>query len=263
MQKPKILHIDIETAPILAWVWSLFKPMIAIGQIHQDWHMLCWAAKWHGKKRIIKDALWHNKMTYAQDKRDETMILLSLWHLLDEADIVVAHNGDRFDVAKINAKFFEYGMKPPSPFKTVDTLKVARANFKFSANRLDYIAKLKGVGQKLKTDFDLWLDVMSGNKKECKRMMDYNIQDVILLEEIYTLLLPWITNHPNAGVFNDKEEVQCAGCGSTHIHYRGYSYTNAGKYKRFVCTDCGKWGKLPTNQLSIQKRRQLGRNVPK
>ena len=121
MQKPKILHIDIETAPILAWVWSLFKPMIAIGQIHQDWHMLCWAAKWHGKKRIIKDALWHHKLTYAQDKRDETMILLSLWHLLDEADIVVAHNGDRFDVAKINAKFFEYGMKPPAPFKTVDT----------------------------------------------------------------------------------------------------------------------------------------------
>jgi len=263
MKKPKILHIDIETSPILAWVWSLFKPMISIVQIKQDWHILCWAAKWHGKPRIIKDALWHHKDVYRKSKLNETAILDSLWNLLDEAEIVVAHNGDRFDVAKINAKFFEYGMTPPSPYKTVDTLKVARANFKFSANRLDYIAKLKGVGQKLKTDFDLWLDVMAGVNKECKRMMDYNIQDVILLEQIYTLLLPWITNHPNAGVYNDKEEVQCAGCSSTKIHFRGFTHTNAGRYQRFVCTDCGKWGKLPANQLTVNKRRKLGRNIPK
>jgi hypothetical protein len=263
MHKPKILHLDIETAPILAWVWSLWKPTIAIGQIEQDWHMLCWAAKWHGKKRVYKEALWHYRDRYERSKTDEVAILTALWQLLDEADIVVAHNGDRFDVAKINAKFFEYGMNPPSPFKTVDTLKVAKANFKFSANRLDYIAKLKRVGQKLKTDFDLWLDVMAGNKKQCKRMMDYNVQDVLLLEEIYTLLLPWITNHPNVGVYNDKEEVQCPNCGGTHLHYRGFAYTNAGKYQRFVCTDCGRWGKLPTNQLGIDKRRALGRNVPK
>lgn len=263
MNAPKILHLDIETAPILAWVWSLFKPLIAIGQIEQDWHILCWAAKWHGKKKIYKSALWHYPIIYKTNRLDESAVLHHLWNLLNEADIVVAHNGDRFDVAKVNAKFFEYGFTPPSPFKTVDTLKVARANFKFSANRLDYIAQLKGVGSKLKTDFDLWLDVMAGIKKQCKRMMDYNVQDVVLLEEIYTLMLPWITNHPNVGAYGDGKATCCAGCGSEAIHYRGFTYTNAGKYQRFVCTDCGKWGKLAANELPIEERRRLGRNVPK
>lgn len=261
--KPRILHIDIETAPILAWVWGLYKPCIAISQIEQDWHLLCWAAKWHGEKKVMRDALWKYKLSYLLDPRMERHILESLWNLLDEADIVVAHNGDRFDVAKVNAKFFEYGFKPPSPFKIVDTLKVVRANFNFSSNKLDYIAQLKDVGEKLKTDFELWIDVMNGNPKQCKRMMDYNVQDVILLEKIYTMMLPWISNHPNVGVFEDDSVTQCAGCGSSDLQYRGYSYTNAGKYQRYVCKDCGKWGKLAANLLPIAKRKELGRSVPK
>ena len=260
---PKILHIDIETAPMLSWHWGLFKQNIAIGQIHQDWYMLCWAAKWHGKKKIFKHALWHYCPRGGDLKEQEIFLLEALWDLLDEADIVVGHNGDRFDVAKINAKFYEYGFTPPSPFKIVDTLKVARSHFGFSSNRLDYIAKLKSFGQKLKTDFDLWLDVMNGVKKECKRMMDYNVQDVILLEEVYTSMLPWITNHPNVAVWSDDESTVCPGCGSDSIHFRGYSHTNAGKYRRFVCNDCGKWGKVPYNELPLSKRKAMGRSIPK
>ena len=247
MNKPKILHIDIETSPILAWVWSLFKPIIAIGQIEEDWYILCWAAKWHGKKKMYTSSLWDWSEDNKWSREAELKVLMDLWDLLDQADIVVGHNADRFDVSKVNAKFFEYGLTPPSPYKIVDTLKVARANFRFSANRLDYIAQLIEKGSKLKTDFDLWIDVMSGNAKQCKRMMTYNIQDVVLLEEIYTEMIPWISNHPNVGVFNEKEEVQCTNCGSTEVHYRGFSYANAGKYQRYVCRDCGKWGKLAAN----------------
>lgn len=262
MSQPRILHIDIETAPMLAWVWGLFKQNVAIGQIHQDWHMLCWAAKWQGQRRVIKDALWFHQ-EYQEDRTNDRTILTSLWKLLDEAAIVVAHNGDRFDVAKINAKFFEYDIPPPSPFKIVDTLKVARANFKFSSNRLDYIAKLKEVGQKDKTDFDLWLDVMKGIPSQCNRMMKYNIQDVILLEQIYTKMLPWISNHPNIGVYTDENTTVCPSCGGSSIHYRGFAYTTAGKYQRFVCNHCGKWGRLATNVLPPSKRKSLARNVSK
>lgn len=261
--RPKILHIDIETAPILAWTWGLFKQNIAIGQIEEDWYMLCWAAKWHGKKRVFKEALWDYARPEEALRDSEEYLVVSLWNLLDAADIVVAHNGDRFDVAKINAKFYEYGLTPPSPFKTVDTLKVARAHFGFSSNRLDYIAKLKGFGQKLKTDFDLWLDVMNGDSKQCKRMMDYNVHDVVLLEEVYESMLPWITNHPNVNVYTDSTNTCCAGCGSSDIHFRGYAYTNAGKYQRFVCNDCGKWGKLGTNEAPLAKRKVMGRSIPK
>jgi hypothetical protein len=258
---PKILHLDIETAPVLAWVWQLFKPLISIDQIHQDWFMLCWAAKWHKSDEIIYDALWEHTTRYKKDKTDDRAIVESVWHLLDEADIVVAHNAARFDVPKINAKFFEYGMPPPSPYKVVDTLAVARARFRFTSNKLDYISQLKAFGQKHKTDFQLWLDVISGNKKQCERMLDYNIQDTELLEIVYTAMRPWITNHPNVGVYNDEERTTCTTCGSDHIHFRGYAYTTAGKYRRFVCKDCGHWGRMAVNLLSKDKRKGLGRNV--
>ncbi len=261
--QPKILHLDIETAPVLAWVWSLFKPMIAIGQIEKDWHMLCWAAKWHGKKGIIKDAIWFHTGNGKFSKKAELKMVKHLWDMLDEADIVVAHNGDRFDVAKANAKFFEYGLTPPSPFKVVDTLKVARSRFKFTSNKLDYIIKLKEKGGKLKTDFDLWLDVMKGDVKQCKRMLKYNIEDVIILEEIYIDMLPWISNHPNVGAYSAKEVVQCSACGCEEVQYRGFSYTTASKFQRFLCNGCGHWGQLGRNLLPSSKRQELGRNAAK
>jgi len=263
MEGPRILHIDIETAPILAWVWGLFKQNVAIGQIHKDWHILCWAAKWHKEAGVYSDALWRHTVSGKWTKGAEEKIVRSVWRMLDEADIVVGHNADRFDVSKINAKFYEYGMLPPSPYRTVDTLKVARNRFGFPSNKLDYIIQLKAKGAKLKTDFELWIDVMTGKPKACKRMMDYNMEDVRILEDVYTDMLPWITNHPNMGVYNDGEATQCSACGSTHIHKRGFSYTNLGVYQRIVCIGCGHWDKLPTNLLSPEKRKQLARAVPK
>ncbi len=262
MSEPKILFFDVETAPMLAWVWGLFKQNISIGQIHQDWHMLCYAAKWLGKDEIFYDALWEHD-AYAKDKTNDEYIVATMWHLLDEADIVVAHNASRFDVAKVNAKFFEYGMKPPAPYKVVDTLKVARANFRFSSNKLDYISQLMNIGEKLKTDFDLWLDVMKGDKAQCKRMLEYNIKDVALLEELYLEMRPWITNHPNLGVYTDDTTTTCPSCNGSDIQYRGFAYTAAGKYQKFVCNSCGHWGRLAANVLPIGKRKNLARNVSK
>lgn len=260
---PKILLFDIETAPILAWVWGLFKQNIAITQIEQDWYMLCYAAKWLGSDEIMFDANWFHKKDYKKDPTSDLNIVQSLWHLLDEADVVIAHNGDRFDVNKVRAKFYEYGFTPPSPFKVVDTLKSSRANFGHSAHRLDHIAKKRKLGQKLKTDFDLWLDVMKGDKVQQEKMMEYNIHDVELLEDVYLEMRPWITNHPNYGVYREDEKPICPKCGSPHINYRGYAHTTAGKYRRFVCTDCGGWGRQAQNELSLPARRGLARNVAK
>jgi len=260
---PRILFLDIETAPILAWVWGLFKPLIAICQIEQDWHMLCYAAKWKGEDCMLTDANWFHKRDFKKDRTNDFNIVSSLWHLLDEADIVVAHNGDKFDVSKINAKFFEYGFTPPSPYKIVDTLKVAKNRFNFSSNRLDYISRLRQIGQKLKTDFELWKDVMDGVPSECDRMMEYNEEDVYLLEEVYEDMLPWISNHPNVGVYSEGDRACCTNCGSDNIHYRGTAKTQAGSYRRFVCKECGTWGRDALNLLPISVRKSLGRNIPK
>ena len=263
LNKPKILFFDIETAPMLAWVWGLFKQNVSIGQIHKDWHILCYAAKWQGRKEVLTDSLWDHTVSGKFTKDAERKVILSLHKLLDEADIVVAHNCDRFDVAKVNAKFFEYNMLPPSPYRTVDTLKVARSRFGFPSNKLDYIIQLKEKGAKLKTDFDLWIDVMRGVPKQCKRMMTYNIKDVTILEDVYNDMRPWITNHPNFGAYNDEEVVQCTACGHDKHHKRGYYFTNSGKYQRIQCLGCGHWDKLPANLLPISKRKKLARALPK
>jgi len=256
----KILHIDLETSPMQAWVWGLFKQNVSLSQIKHDWYLLTWAAKWHGKDTIMADALWLHKRSYRRNKKDDRMIVQSMWKLLNEADIVVAHNADRFDVAKINAKFFEYGMSPPRPFKTVDTLKVAR-RFGFSSKRLDYISKLKSFGQKLKTDFDLWVDVMAGDKKQCARMLDYNKQDVVLLEEVYTAFLPWITNHPNVALWDDSEVPACPKCGGTDLKKDGKSRLTAGVYQQYKCKSCGGWARGSTNLAPKSKREATRRNV--
>ncbi len=225
--------------------------------------MLCWAAKWHMEPEVSSDALWNHTVSGKWTKSAEEKMVKNVHKMLDEADIVVGHNGDRFDVSKMNAKFYEYGLLPPSPYRTVDTLKVARSRFGFPSNKLDYIIQLREKGAKLKTDFQLWIDVMEGDAKQCKRMMLYNIEDVVILEQVYVDMLPWISNHPNVGVYSDDEVLQCTACGSDDIHKRGFSFTNAGKYQRIVCNSCGKWDKLPANLLSVSKRKVLARSIPK
>lgn len=252
----KILLLDIETRPILAYVWSLYKPMIAANQIKEDLEIMTFAAKW------LDDDFIHFAST---EYESEESLLNYLWYLLDQADIVVAHNGDRFDQPIINGRMLKYDIPPYSPVKTIDTLKSLRANFRLTQNRLDYVAKFLGTEGKLATGgMQLWIDCLEHRYPEAwKKMVGYNRQDVIELENVYKKIRPWITNHPNLGIYNDKVPTVCPKCGEDHIHFRGYAYTTAGKYRRFQCQECGGWGRLAINEHDKDKRKGLGRNVAK
>ena len=243
----KILLFDIETSPMLVWSWGLFNQNHSIGQIHTDWKVLCWAAKWLDEESVYYSTLW--------EEESEQVVLEKLWDMLNEADVVVGHNGKRFDVAKINAKFFEYGMDPTSPFKVVDTLQTVRRVFKLSSNKLDYVASLKGYGHKLNTNFQLWLDVISGDKKQCKKMLEYNIHDVELLEDVYKELLPWDNKHPIP-----QGELQCR-CGSHNIKKDGTTRLAAGKYQTYKCRDCGAWLRGSANLLTAEERKGTLRSI--
>src|SRR5690554_2502619 len=130
----KILILDIETAPILAHVWRTFKENVGLEQISFDWYILSFAAKW-----LHSDETLYFDQQYAKDVEDDTPLMQRLWKLLDDADIIVAHNGRRFDLKKINARFAIKGFKPPSPYRIVDTLEIAKKNFAFTSNRLAYL----------------------------------------------------------------------------------------------------------------------------
>lgn len=238
----------------MAYVWGIWKQNVGLNQIVEDWSILTYAARFLGEDYTYYDT--------AKGKKTDEECLQTLWTLLDEADVVVAHNGERFDVPKINARFLKYGLTPPSPYKQIDTLKVAKRNFRLTSNRLDYIAKFLGFEGKMETGgMELWIDCMNGVAAAWDKMLDYNIKDVDILEWVYMELRPWIHNHPNVALYDDDETPRCPACGSVHIHYRGYAYTPVGKYQRYVCTDCGKWGRTAANVLSKEKRKNLGRNI--
>lgn len=260
--KPRILMIDIETAPMKGVFWGLWKQNIALNQILEDWYILTYAGKWVGEEDKVFDGLIEYQDYYKKHPECDKQVLTSLRDLLDEADIVVAHNAVRFDIPKINARLIKHNIAPPSPYKVVDTLQVAKKKFKFTSNKLDYIAKYLGVGQKLAHQgMDMWLGCMNGDLHCWRDMIKYNIQDVDILEAVYLKLLPWMDNHPNVALYNDDETPTCPKCGGTHIHWRGYAYTNVSRFHRFQCKDCGGWGRARQNTIAPDKRKGVLANV--
>jgi len=251
MNKPRILIVDIENSPNLAYIWQLKTEYVNETMVTMPWYMLCWCAKWYGEKKIMSSALIDFPKEYKKDSQCEKKILEKLWYLLDEADIVIGHNVDGFDCKKINACFIMNNILPPSPYRTIDTLKVARKHFLFTSNKLNSLVKYFKIGAKVETGgFKLWEQCMQGNKKAWKKMVQYCKYDVVLSEKVYDKLLPFITNHPNLAVYDDDNpNPSCPKCNSKDIIKEGFAYTNAGKYQQYSCNSCGGWSRGKKNLL--------------
>jgi len=241
-EKAKILIFDIETTPIRAWVWGLFKQFVSLDQIDQDWQVLCYAGKWLDKDEIITDSLINYEDEFTPETLDDFGVISTIWQLFDEADFVIAHNGSRFDCTKINARFLYHGFPPPKPYKVIDTLKIAKAKFNLTSNKLDYISKYLGSEGKMKHEgFNLWLRCMNADKDAWKTMINYNIQDVVELETVYLKLRSWDSIHPSVAVFHSDEVKRCDKCDSTNIEEKGLTHTNVSSYILYQCKDCKGW----------------------
>ncbi len=227
----KILLLDIETAPNVAHVWGLFQQNVGLPQIIASGYTLCWAAKWYDKPGIMFDSLYKTK---------KRKMLKGIHSLLDEAEAVVHYNGTRFDVPTLNKEFIIEGMKPPSPSRPIDLLQTARRKFRFTSNKLDYVAQVLGEGHKVRhKGHELWIDCMADKPEAWATMERYNKHDVALLERVYKKMLPWIINHPNHGAYD--ETLVCTNCGGDKYQARGYRVTRTLRYRQFQCQDCGAW----------------------
>lgn len=263
--RPKILVIDIETAPILAWIWGLYNnDFVPLNMVHSDWHIMSYAAKWYGTP---EDEVQYVDQRDEPDMEDDSRLLKSVWRLLDEADIVLTQNGKRFDVKKLNARFILNGMKPPSPFRQIDTCEIAKRTFGFTSNKLEYLTdKLckvyKKSSHKKFSGFELWKQCKAGNVEAWEEMEDYNKYDILSLEELYDVIQPWANNLPNFAVYSTSHDSRCH-CGSTDILAvpNEYVFTNSGKYQRYTCQDCGAHSRGKKNLLSKEKRQTLRANI--
>lgn len=234
---PRIALIDIENAPNTSYTWGKWEQNVI--EFEEHWYILSFSVKWLDKKKITTHAL-PDFQGYEKHKNNDKALVKELWKVFDEADIIIAHNGDRFDIKKANARFAAYDFKPPSPYKSIDTLKVARKHFKFESNKLDDLGQYLNVGRKLPhTGKHLWLGCMRGDEKSWRTMRRYNAQDVALLERVYLRLRPWMTTHPNLNSYTKR--ITCPKCQSPHVQQRGWNVTATGKRARIHCQSCGGW----------------------
>lgn len=235
MPKANLIFFDLETSPIETRTWSLWPKSISHDSIMQDWTIICAAWKRLGQKTVHSvqvDKPYKDKELVKQ-LRDE----------LAEADCLIGHNLDKFDIRKLNTRLIFHGLKPMPLIPTVDTLKLVRKIAAFSSNRLDYLSKMLTGEGKIHVDYQLWLKVMAGDKAALKLMVDYCKVDVLKLEELYLKLLPYSKQHPHVGAMEGKDRHEsCPGCGSERTHRNGIRVTASGlKRQEQQCQDCGKY----------------------
>jgi hypothetical protein len=258
MTEPRILVLDIETAPLESFTWGTWDQTVGLEQIKTEWSILSFAAKWLGEKNTVYfDTSGHG----AKNVRDDSKLLVSLWSLLDEADIVIAQNGQAFDLKKINARMLMAGMKPYSPIRVIDTMLIAKKHFGFTSNKLAWLTKHltsnKKSEHKVFPGFELWTECLKDNPKAWAEMRKYNIQDVVSTEELYMTLRPWVEGHPNVAAFGTEEVLQCPKCGSKSVVKRGLTYTQTGEYVKFQCKACSGWSRSRYTVNTKEKRKNL------
>lgn len=258
---PRILLLDIETAPLLAYIFQkqIWKARITHEKVLSDWFILTFSCKYLGEDEIISNRLTSEEAI----NQDDSRLIEKLWYLLCDSDIVVCHGGDYFDIPNINTRFVVFGMGPTTHYRQIDTLKVAQRQFGFTHNSLAALADFFGIVSKIETTFDLWKRCFIGDEKALFEMESYNRRDVEILEEVYLKLRPWIKSHPNLSIYDNSVELTCPHCRGHNLKPDGgYYTTQTGRYPTYRCFDCGATPRDRKSDLSKDKKKSLLVSIP-
>lgn len=250
---PKILYLDIENSRMIVEfpTYSLYNiDRIHPKHIKHDWYITCAAWAWLDNKTQkvgkILGAKTSDFKTYKKDFRNDLGIVTELHKVMSEADLIVGHNSDSFDIKKINYRFMKHGLEPIDLCPTVDTLKAARKYARSSSNSLYYLAKEFGVPMKIDLPSGVMHAADEGCEKSLDRLFKYCKGDIKAGASLYFKMLPYIKNHPNINrIIGTQEKAyptnvhSCGSCGSNNIIRNGYRSTKSGKRQRYLCYDCG------------------------
>ena len=255
MSAARILLLDLETAPILCATWRLWDTN-AVYVVRNSYILMC-QYQWLGEKKVHTRAVcdYHG---YKKDPHNDKNVCLHLRELLSKADCVVAHNGDTFDFPMVLGRLFAHGIAPPSPFKQIDTKKIANG-LRLDSRALDALGKITGVGRKVKHEgAAMWEAIV---ERQCPRawakMRRYGIQDIRLLARVYPLLRPFAKNHPDLTVWSERPG--CPVCQSTHVKKDGFSVLRKRRVQQWQCLadGCGKYFSNAGQGLSGPQRARL------
>lgn len=228
----RILCIDVETRPMESRHWGLWGQNIGISQIQKPDGLICFAAQFHGERRVHFASQWGD---------GERGMVKAAHRLMDEADVVMGWNSNKFDIPWLQRCIAEQKLSEPSPFKAYDLMRVVKKKFRLPSYKLDFVAGWLGVGRKLRTGgYDLWDDVLAGDDRAREKMRRYNIQDTRLTNQVYAELNArgWASPPINASILGGHV---CPHCESERLQARGYEYRATRRYKRWKCLDCHRW----------------------
>lgn len=231
----RVLTYDIETSPNLGYVWAKWRQNVIA--FEEQWFILSFAYKWLGERQTHVLALPDFPL-YETEPHNDRELVIALRDLFDKADVTVTHNGIAFDNKKAQARMVVHDLAPPSPYKEVDTLRVARKQFAFTSNRLGDLCQALGLPHKDDSGgFGTWLGCLNGDPKAWARMKRYNRRDVVILELLYKRFIPWLTNYPHMGAFANKPD-NCPKCGRGPLIIRGYQYAQVTRRPKYQCKSC-------------------------
>lgn len=251
MRKLRVLFYDIETLPTWAYIFRPHVEYISPDMMEQEVFMLGWAAKWADADEIGSTVMTPEEAL----AQDDTRVVSELAEQIREADLIVAHNIDRFDLPMTNNRLLLLEQEPLVPVRTIDTLKLAKKSFNLQHNRLTWLARMLFGDDKIKTDFDLWKECFHGNPEALAEMQEYNRYDVTLLEKVYWRMYPYVKGLPRLIEATEFGEFCCTYCGSTNLIKRGFHTTGAGTFQTWQCKDCGRYSKTPTaNSMKLALR---------
>lgn len=239
----KRLFWDIETSPNIVFSWRIGgKIYLDHNNIIKERAVICICYRWEGASKT-HSLIW--------DNGDDSKMLNEFSEVISDADEMVAHNGDSFDLRWFNARRLINGLEPVPEPKTVDTLKMARKHFALNSNRLDYLGKLLFGTGKIKTDFDLWKSVVDNDEKALNKMVKYCKKDVVLLEHVWNKLRDYDTPKTHAAVLASgdiRDRWMCPHCGSDHVKKSKTRVTARGiKQHQMNCLECSRYYSIANN----------------
>jgi hypothetical protein len=234
-KKPRVLFWDVETSPILAWIWRpgrkvfISHEQIKKGQV-TDIITICW--KWLGEREL-------HSLDWDIKKQDSSKMIEEFTKVIESADLIVAQNGDAFDMKQLNTQRLLHGQGPISWPTSEDTLKQLRKYFAFPSFKLDYIAKaLTGAG-KAPMGWQDWVDIVENkNSKALDKMIRYCKRDVVKLEQVFKKISKFCAPKVNMSIVTRNAQDGCPRCGVEHIQSKGIRVTLAGRYRQFQCMKC-------------------------
>ena len=242
----RVLLYDLETSPNLVWTWGVWEQNAIKVVIPRQIISFSW--KWLGEKEVHTLALsdtksykaaWKaGKRTWFDDElRNNRELMTKLHDLFMEADVTIGHNVEQFDDKRTYTDFVKNKLAPVPPHRRVDTLKFARSKFDFNSNKLDDLGEFLGLGRKVKhPGFEMWNGCMNGDKVSWAQLKLYNAGDVVLLENIYLLLRPWMAIHPNMNAGDGN--LGCPKCRGKNMDPHRRRMTQAGQKLQYRCRDC-------------------------